>query len=86
MSKIPLKEFAKKYINHNTYVIICVKKEDCYEHIWKGEAWRIIDDEFIPVHKDVEHFPYRDETEFELIGDDGMIILLKGEKIKYEDN
>lgn len=86
MSKLTLKEFAKEYINHNTYVTICIEKECYYQHIWKGEAWIIIDDEFLPVHKDVEHCPYRDETEFELIGDDGIIILLKGEKIKYEDN
>ena len=81
MNKIPLKEFAKHYINHNTYVEIYIEGEDYIKNIWKGEAWRIIDDEFLPVHKDVEHCPYRDETEFELIGDDGMIILLKNKEL-----
>lgn len=84
-NKVTLKEFAKNHINHNTYVTICIEREDYYEHIWKGEAWRIIDDEFLPVHKDVEHCPYRDETEFELIGDDGMVILLKNKEVDTND-
>lgn len=85
MNKIPLKEFVEQYIDHNTYVKIYVEKECYYKLIWQGEAWRISDDEFLPVHQHVSRCPYRNATKYELKGDGGMFILLKEELMKDEE-
>ena len=74
-----LKDFVKKYIDHNTLVKIYIERELFYEPVWTGMAWQISDDEFLPVHNDAEHCPYRNYTNYQLCGDDGMFIVIKEE-------